>query len=101
MGPRLWCSLGWTRTTRRSPIRFATWSPTRAGMPITVEMGGASEVFREIQETVETDLLRAESIAFPITLALLVLVFGSLVAATLCLSWWAVSPSSAPSSPSR
>ena len=51
--------------------------------PITVEMGGASEVFREIQETVENDLIRAESIAFPITLALLVLVFGSLVAASL------------------
>ena len=51
--------------------------------PITVEMGGASEVFREIQETVETDLARAESIAFPITLGLLVVVFGSLVAASL------------------
>ncbi len=51
--------------------------------PITVEMGGASEVFREIQETVETDLVRAESIAFPITLGLLVVVFGSLVAASL------------------
>ena len=69
--------------------------------PITVEMGGASEVFREIQETVENDLIRAESIAFPITLALLLLVFGSLVAAALPMAVAVTAISSARSWPSR
>ena len=50
---------------------------------LTVKVGGFAEVFRQVGETIEADLIRAESIAFPITLALLVLIFGSLVAASL------------------
>ena len=51
--------------------------------PITVRVGGFAEVFREVNHQVEEDLLRAELIAFPITLLLMVLVFGSVVAAGL------------------
>jgi putative drug exporter of the RND superfamily len=51
--------------------------------PIEVAVGGSQEVFRAVTDRVESDLARAESIAIPITLALLVLVFGSVVAATL------------------
>jgi RND superfamily putative drug exporter len=50
---------------------------------IDVQVGGSAAVFLEVGETIEEDLLTAEMIAFPITLVLLVLVFGSLVAATL------------------
>jgi putative drug exporter of the RND superfamily len=50
---------------------------------LSVDLGGRDAVFDEIGRTVESDLARAESIAIPITLILLVLVFGSLVAASL------------------
>jgi putative drug exporter of the RND superfamily len=50
---------------------------------LQVQVGGREAVFKEVGETVESDLARAESIAIPITLILLVVVFGSLVAASL------------------
>jgi RND superfamily putative drug exporter len=50
---------------------------------IDVEVGGFAQVFHEVGTTIEEDLLTAEMIALPITLVLLVLVFGSVVAATL------------------
>src|SRR5918994_151810 len=50
---------------------------------ISVEVGGFAEVFHEVGDTIEEDLVRAETIALPITLVLLVIVFGSLVAASL------------------
>jgi len=51
--------------------------------PVTVEVGGSLEVFHQIGTTIEGDLARAESIAVPVTLVLLVAVFGGLVAAFL------------------
>ncbi len=48
-----------------------------------VEMGGFAAVFNEIGTTIEDDLVRAELIALPLTLILLLLVFRSVVAATL------------------
>jgi len=50
---------------------------------VHVAVGGRAEVFRQVGDTIKQDLGRAESLAFPITLVLLVLVFGSLVAAGL------------------
>jgi RND superfamily putative drug exporter len=50
---------------------------------VSVEVGGYAQVFHEVAETLETDLLRAEAIALPITLILLVVIFGSVVSATL------------------
>ena len=50
---------------------------------LSVRVGGFAEVFREVGTTIQDDLKRAESIALPVTLILLVLVFGSLVAASL------------------
>src|SRR5919106_6466413 len=55
----------------------------RNGEVIDVEVGGFEEVFRAVSVQVEEDLLRAEMIAFPITLILLLFVFGSLVSAAL------------------
>lgn len=49
----------------------------------SVDVGGQSAVFVEVGETIEGDLARAEAISFPITLLLLILVFGSLIAAGL------------------
>ena len=58
---------------------------------IDVGVGGFSEVFREVGTTIESDLARAEAIALPLTLILLILVFGSVVAASLPLAVGALS----------
>ncbi|MFN8035636.1 MAG: MMPL family transporter [Acidimicrobiia bacterium] len=58
----------------------------RAGGVVTTRVGGRSEVFREIDTQIQADLTKAESIAFPVTLVLLILVFGSAVAAGLPLA---------------
>jgi RND superfamily putative drug exporter len=50
---------------------------------LDVAVGGPGPLFSEIQHTIEADLVRAETIAFPITLLLMVIIFGSLVAAFL------------------
>jgi len=51
--------------------------------PLVVGVGGGEAVGLEFATTIEGDLARAEMIAIPITLLLLVLVFGGLVAASL------------------
>jgi RND superfamily putative drug exporter len=54
---------------------------SRGGLDIAV--AGQGPLFAEVQDTIEADLTRAEVIAFPITAVLLVLIFGSVVAASL------------------
>ncbi|MGW1812929.1 MMPL family transporter [Streptomyces sp. NPDC002125] len=51
--------------------------------PVEVSVGGPLAVRHEMQTTIQEDLLRAELIALPVTLVLLVVVFGSAVAALL------------------
>ncbi|MFE0645292.1 MMPL family transporter [Streptomyces sp. NPDC058877] len=51
--------------------------------PVTVSLGGGLAVRHEMQTVIQEDLLRAELIALPLTLVLLVMVFGSAVAALL------------------
>ncbi|MER6129299.1 MMPL family transporter [Streptomyces sp. NPDC001795] len=51
--------------------------------PVRVTVGGPVAVRSEMQTTIREDLTRAELIALPITLVLLVMVFGSAVAALL------------------
>jgi RND superfamily putative drug exporter len=55
----------------------------RDGTAVRVAVGGRAEVNRQVNAQIQSDLPRAEGIAFPITLILLVVVFGSLVAAGL------------------
>lgn len=50
---------------------------------VEVRIGGLAAVRDELQTTIQQDLVRAEMIALPITLVLLVMVFGSAVAALL------------------
>ena len=70
------------RRRGRSSTRSVTRS-TGAGRASIVGVGGGEAVSAEFGTTIEGDLARAESIAIPITLVLLVLVFGGLVAASL------------------
>ncbi|MFH0519545.1 MMPL family transporter [Streptomyces sp. M41] len=51
--------------------------------PVEVTVGGPVAVRHEMQTIIQEDLLRAEVIALPVTLVLLVMVFGSAVAALL------------------
>ncbi|WP_128378789.1 MMPL family transporter [Streptomyces cavernae] len=51
--------------------------------PVEVKIGGPVAVRHEMQKTIQEDLLRAEMIALPVTLVLLVMVFGSAIAALL------------------
>ncbi|MGW4030522.1 MMPL family transporter [Streptomyces sp. NPDC004838] len=50
---------------------------------VEVSLGGPVAVAHEMTTTIQEDLLRAELIALPVTLVLLILVFGSVVAAVL------------------
>jgi putative drug exporter of the RND superfamily len=72
------------RVTELAP-RYEHWAGTGgddSGV-VDVRLGGFAEVFHEVGDTIEEDLVRAETIALPITLVLLILVFGSVVAASL------------------
>ncbi|WP_129838226.1 MMPL family transporter [Streptomyces sp. RFCAC02] len=67
---------------------LARIAPQYSGTPegtehIEVTIGGRVAVLDEVQSTIEEDLLTAELIALPITLLILVLVFGGVVAALL------------------
>ena len=53
---------------------------------LRVRVGGLIPTFRQVGTTIQKDLAKAEAIAIPITLVLLVIVFGSLVAALLPLA---------------
>ena len=56
---------------------------TRQDGPVTVGVGGRAEIFRQVGTQVEKDLRKAEGLSIPITLILLILVFGSVIAAGL------------------
>jgi putative drug exporter of the RND superfamily len=64
---------------------------TRRTDAVSVAVGGWAQVFRQASTQVETDLQRAEMITFPVVLILLLLVFGSVVAAGLPLAVAAIS----------
>jgi putative drug exporter of the RND superfamily len=60
-------------------------SPRYSGRhgPVAVGVGGFAETFRQVNEQTESDLVRGELLAFPIVLVLMIIVFGSVVAAGL------------------
>ena len=53
---------------------------------ITVQVGGLGPVFAQVNKTIEKDLVRAEMIALPITLLLLLFIFRGVVAAVVPLA---------------
>ena len=58
---------------------------TRAGAqgPVTVRVGGRAAADAAVTQQINTGLARAEEIAIPVTLALLILAFGTVIAALL------------------
>jgi RND superfamily putative drug exporter len=69
--------------------RIAALEPRLEGVgsdpagPVTVDVGGFAHAFHVVGDTIEEDLVKAEMIALPITLILLIVIFGSVVAASL------------------
>ncbi|MGH4035806.1 MMPL family transporter [Actinomycetota bacterium Odt1-20B] len=65
--------------------RLATVSPelTRTTPELTVEVGGQEEISRQVGEQARADFLRAEALALPVVLLLLILVYRRTVAALL------------------
>jgi RND superfamily putative drug exporter len=61
----------------------STYEFTAADGTVSVAVSGITAAYEEVGRTVESDLVRAERIAFPITALGLLLVFGSVVAAAL------------------
>jgi RND superfamily putative drug exporter len=62
-----------------------------AASPVTVRVGGMGPVFAQINHTIEDDLVRAEVIALPITLILLLFIFRGVIAALVPLAIGALS----------
>ena len=68
--------------------RVAKLTPsfTRETDLVDVRVSGMAEVFRQVGTTIEKDLAKAEGVAIPITLVLLVIVFAGVIAASLPLA---------------
>jgi RND superfamily putative drug exporter len=54
--------------------------------PLTVHVGGVAEIYHEVNHQIRSDLARAEIIALPVTLALLLIIFASGIAALMPLA---------------
>jgi putative drug exporter of the RND superfamily len=69
-------------------VRVHQLEPGLVGVhgPVEVAATGQAAVFRQLGDTVTRDLGKADGIAIPITLVLLVFVFGSVIAASLPLA---------------
>ncbi|MFD7258298.1 MMPL family transporter [Streptomyces sp. NPDC059874] len=64
-------------------LRDELTTPAASTTALAVRVGGTALIDAELQDIAESDLKRAESVVLPGTLVLLVLVFGSVVAAAL------------------
>jgi RND superfamily putative drug exporter len=69
----------------RDAVEGTRWTFT-GDTPFEVQVGGREAVFADVGHTIEGDLLRAEMIAVPLTILLLLFVFRSVVAASLPLA---------------
>ena len=68
-------------SVKRARVLAKAYSGTFRGLD--VRTGGEFAVYAQVGDTIEHDIIRAESIAIPVTAVLLMLVFGSAVAASL------------------
>jgi uncharacterized membrane protein YdfJ with MMPL/SSD domain len=66
---------------RLDPAQEAVDAVRRAHPGVRVEQFGTVSSQKELQDTFTSDLLKAELLSFPITLLILIIAFGSLVAA--------------------
>ena len=67
----------------RQEVAVLTEKFSRDGDVVVTRVGGVSEAFREVTTTIEKDLRKAELLALPFTLLVLLFVFRSVVSAVL------------------
>jgi putative drug exporter of the RND superfamily len=72
------------QVTRREPVIAAALRAQNGD--ISFQVGGFGAAFHQVDSVVERDLVRAEEFAIPLTLLLLLFVFGSLIAAAMPLT---------------
>ncbi len=70
----------------RVKVLAPAYTVTAPASAAAVEVGGRAQVFNQVGTQVEKDLRKAEGISIPITMLLLIVVFGSVVAAGLPLA---------------
>ena len=70
----------------RDTVKILSPRFTRTDPVVTVRAGGQAEIFRQVGTQIEKDLRLAEEISVPITILLLIIVFGSAAAASLPLA---------------
>jgi len=76
-----------------APARAETYQAVQdklAAPGLELQVAGASAIFDEINTTIQEDIARAETLSMPILLVLLVVIFGSLAAASLPLAIGAI-----------
>ncbi|MDX6286275.1 MAG: putative drug exporter of the superfamily [Frankiales bacterium] len=70
----------------RHRVEQLTPKYTGTAGPLSVRTGGIAQVYSEVSHQIRDDLARAELIAIPITLVLLIIVFASVIAALMPLA---------------
>ncbi|HYX86119.1 MAG TPA: MMPL family transporter [Gaiellales bacterium] len=70
-----------TASSRIAPVEAAVRAVQRAHPELRIEEFGDASVGAQMDKWVENDLHRAETLSLPVTLAILVIAFGALVAA--------------------
>ncbi len=70
----------------RDTVKVLSPEFTQTNPVVTVRAGGQAEIFRQVGTQIEKDLRLAEEISVPITILLLIVVFGSAAAASLPLA---------------
>nr|WP_221380073.1 MMPL family transporter [Actinoplanes polyasparticus] len=70
-----------TASDRVEPLRAATAEVQRAHPDLRVEQVGGPSIGKALDDTLGEDFKRAEILSLPVTLAILILVFGALIAA--------------------
>src|SRR5262249_10780903 len=73
---------------RLGPAQDAVAAVKAAHPELRVEQFGSVSTNKDINDTVQSDLSKAELLSFPITFLILVIVFGSIVAALIPLLLW-------------
>ena len=76
---------------KQAPALAAAVQRAAGGSPVRALLTGSAPFYKAFQDTTTRDLKRAETIAFPISLVILLVVFGSLVAAGMPLAMAIVS----------
>jgi RND superfamily putative drug exporter len=70
-----------TASDRIAPVKAAVTDAQQANPDLRIEEFGDASVGAELDKWVQNDLHRAETLSLPVTLAILVIAFGALVAA--------------------